>query len=154
MYHKYLGINNLVFIDTEPGDKTGHIDGTARFLDETTLAVAAYPAMYKLENKRLDDNEAYLAEKLGPAFTIFRIPNGPIEMRKTEGIDSARGNHLNFLRVGKYLFLPCYGDNEDEEARIEINTHQSGIKVVPVGGENVIELSRFGGVFNCISWGI
>ncbi len=154
LFRKRLGVDTLIFIDPEPGDRTGHMDGTARFLDKGTLAVACYPSRYTAENRWLDATAADLAERLGPAIRIFRIPNGPIDMRITEGLPSARGNHLNFLRIGDHVFMPCYGEEEDGDAMEAIRKECPGIHVIPVGGKEIRELSRFGGVINCVSWGL
>ncbi len=82
----------------------------------------------------------------------MRIPNGPIEDLVTEGMPSAKGNHLNFLRVGKYLFMPCYGEKEDEQAIVVIKSNLPEIHVIPVGPAISTAIARKGGVLDCISW--
>lgn len=149
-----LGIDHLIFIDPEPGDPTGHVDGTVRFLSESILAVAEYPSKFKKENEWLVNLVNLLIKELDDDIEIIRIPNGKIEKLQREGIPSAYGNHVNFLRVGNTVLLPCYGCKEDEKAMRAIEDACKGIIVRPIKSESSIELSRLGGVFNCISWGV
>ncbi len=153
-FKEKLGVEKLIFMKIEPGDPTLYVDGTVRFLDEKTIAVAKYPEDYIPENKYCDELVETLENDLGEGFTILRIPNGPIEDLVTEGFPSAKGNHLNFLRVGKYLFMPCYGDIEDEQAIEVIANNFPDINVIPVKSGEITKLARRGGVLNCISWGI
>ena len=151
-FHARLGIKNLILIDTEPGDPLGHVDGTVRFLGENIIAVASYPDDHIPENRFCDDLACRLSSAPGEEFRVVRIPNGPIEDYEIEGIPSAVGNHLNFLRIGEYLFMPCYGIPEDELAMEAISHHCPDINIVPVTSREMITLARRGGIINCISW--
>lgn len=152
IFHDTLGVRALVLIEEEPGDPTGHVDGTFRFIDERTLAVARYPQRYREENRWCDDRSEEIKTILGDDFRIIRIDNGPIDNSLSEGIPSAWGNHLNFLRIGKHVLVPCYGIDEDGTAVSTLLTETS--TVIPVNGEGIKALSRKGGVLNCISWGM
>lgn len=152
LFHARLGIDRLVLIDPEPEDPTGHVDGTVRFLGENIIAVASYPDDHVLENRFCDELARSLSSSLGENIHVVRIPNGPIDDYEIEGIPSASGNHLNFLRIDEYLFMPCYGIAEDELAMQAINHHCPDINVVPVTSRYMITLARRGGVLDCVSW--
>lgn len=154
LFREKLGIDKLLFMEVEPGDVTGHVDGTVRFLDKHYIAIAEYPVQYCRENEWLNRLVGYIKIELGSDFTIVRIPNGIIENAQWEGVPSAFGNHLNFIRVADYLLLPCYGSLEDELAMNIIKMACPNIHVIPVDGKEVADLSRLGGVLNCISWSI
>lgn len=154
IFYDRLGIERLVIIEEEPGDATGHIDGTVRFLNEKTLAVARYPDEYNTENQFCDNLAKNLEYLLGNEFSIIRLPNGPIDERMIEGIPSAVGNHLNFLRIGNYLFMPCYGIKEDDHAIGILKEACLGIEIVTIRSKEIIKLAQRGGVLNCISWGV
>lgn len=151
---KELGIERLVLIDEEPGDVTGHVDGTVRFLGSNTAAIAEYPSRYKKANEWLDRLVGFIRDETKDEIQLIRIPNGDIENRTREGIPSARGNHLNFLRAGNAILMPCYGCHEDEKAIMVLENCREGISVRPIARDSITELSRLGGVFNCISWGM
>lgn len=154
IFYDRLGIEKLVIIEEEPGDATGHIDGTVRFLNGKTLAVARYPDEYIAENQFCDNLAKNLEYLLGNEFSIIRLPNGPIDERMIEGIPSAVGNHLNFLSISKYIFMPCYGMEEDAYAIQILEQACPDIEIIPIRSKEILKLAQRGGVFNCISWGL
>lgn len=151
MFRNICGIERCVFAEEEPGDETGHIDGTARFLDEKTIAVGTY----RPNDTELRDAADRIAESITlslPDYTIVRVPHGPVRYSEgKEGMPSARGNHMNFLRHKNTIFVPCYGDKEDDQALRILSDAVPWANVKPVRHRLLNELSRFGGVLNCIS---
>ena len=155
MLHVFAGFKNLIFIPTEPDDATGHIDGMVRFVDEKVLVVGKYPS--GSQNQRFMDMLAdNLQKDLGIEFTILRLENGAPEEWESEGIGSAVGNHMNFLRINNTILFPYYGDDIsmlsmqnfcNELERIKLN-----LRVIPVDMPEIMDLARLGGVLNCVSW--
>lgn len=82
----------------------------------------------------------------------FKILNGSIVDKKSEGIASAHDNHMNFLRIGKYLFLPCYDIPEDRDAWTAIRKARKNLKIIRVDVPGLNSLAGLGEVLNCISW--
>jgi len=155
MLHAAAGFKNLVFIPTEPDDATGHVDGMVRFIDEKILVVGAYPE--GAQNSRFMDMLAENLQKdLGTDFTVIRLMNAEPEDQESEGIGSAVGNHMNFLRLGDKILMPYYGDDISGQAiddfKFELIGHGLTIEVLPVDIPEIIDLARLGGVLNCISW--
>jgi agmatine deiminase len=148
------GIDRCVFVEEEPDDKTGHIDGTARFLDEKTIAVGEYRSNDAWLRDAADKIADPIAQSL-PDFSIVRVPHGPVGYSEgKEGMPSARGNHINFLRHKDCVFLPFYGDKEDEAAMRSLEEAGRKLKIVPIRHPQLNELSKYGGALNCISCNI
>lgn len=155
MLHVIAGFKNLVFIPTEPLDSTGHIDGMARFISEKTLVVGAYAAGFAGHNlmNSIADN---LQDDLGTDFQVIRLMNGCPEDFESEGIASAVGNHMNFLRLNDTILFPYYGDEISKRPLhdfiLALRHYNLNINVIPVDMPEIKDLVRLGGVLNCISW--
>jgi agmatine/peptidylarginine deiminase len=151
----YLGFSDIIFIPVEPGDKTGHVDGMVRFIDEKVLAVGAYPA-YTRNHSFMNRLATKLETDLGPDYTIIRLLNGKPEDHASEGIASAVGNHVNFLRINDIILFPYYSDPISKQPlddfKNALQENHLNIKVVPVDTHEIIKLAKKGGVLNCISW--
>jgi len=151
----FLGFKRLIFIPTEPDDVTGHIDGMVRFIDEKVLVVGSYPIGISNYNF-MDMLAKNLKEDLGDEFTILRLENGIPEDIESEGIESAVGNHMNFLRLNDSILFPYYSDDISKKPMRDfvenLNQKKLSINVIPVSIPELKDLARLGGVLNCISW--
>lgn len=144
-FKEQLGISKLIIIPVEPGDETGHIDGMVRFINETTIVVAAYTEHYK-EGKDFMDG---IAKQLVKDFKVIRITNETPQDQNAMEFPSAYGNYINFLRVGNKIFLPQYGITaKDQNAKEQ---YEKYFKVITVD-KDIEKLSKLGGVLNCITW--
>ena len=147
-----LNITNLIILPEEPGDDTGHIDGMVRFVDENTVAVGSYPENYPEGKGFMNGIAVKLEKELGKEYRIIRIPNGIPPNEKSEGIASAVGNHMNFLRLENIILLPYYGIPEDEKAKEVLQEALPDVQVIPVNTPGIKKLASKGGVLNCITW--
>jgi agmatine deiminase len=165
IFKQNLGIEQLIFIPVEPGDETGHTDGSVRFINENTLLVGAYPETYRNSENLIPPNEfkeskehmdrlaEFLQSELGNDFKIITVTNAiPRNPEKKDGFSSAFGNYINYLRVGKEIYLPQYGIPEDLDALILFQNNFKGLEIIPVDSKEIKKLSYEGGVLNCISW--
>lgn len=155
MLHVFCGFDNIIFISIEPKDPTGHVDGMCRFITEKVLVIGPYTK--EAPNSNFMDMLAQnLQEELGPENTIIRLLNGEPEDHKAEGIASALGNHMNFLRLGDRILFPYYGDEISEVPMrefIEKIEHLGlNIEIVPVDIPKIWVLGRLGGLLNCSTW--
>ncbi len=148
LFKKYLGINKLILVDEEPYDETGHIDGMVRFINENTLVIGRYTNDYP-EGKALMDNLSNLLKK---NFNIIRITNRSPKTKKKEGVSSAFGNYINFLRLGNKIFIPQYGIQEDRNAVKAFKKIIPSLEIIPVRSKYINRLADLGGVLNCVSW--
>ncbi len=159
IFQKQLGISNLIFIPVEVGDETGHIDGMVRFINENTLIVADLPSEYINDPENISEIEYKndkqfldnIADTLSKVFSVIRIENTIPRNEGKEGLASAYGNYINFLRIGNTIFLPNYGTTQDNKATETLKKHFPNLIVVPIK-KDIDKLSNYGGVLNCISW--
>ncbi len=137
-----LGVDHCIIIPNEPGDPIGHSDGIVRFLDDNRVVVNDYSKVDANYGKRLC--KVLVKEGLQvETITHFREDN--IE----DGIPSAAGNYVNYLRVGNLMLVPAYGIKHDDLACRTLERLCPQATVVPVRCK---ELARAGGILNCIAY--
>ena len=125
----------IIIIPSLISDMTGHADGVVRFVNENTVIGNASPYKngYEQKVKRALKNHS---------ISVVDFP-----YFDSAGI-SAVGSYLNFLETDNYIFLPIFGDVQDETA-VKRATEIFDKKIVPV---NINNIAKDGGVLNCISW--
>lgn len=151
----FLGLSEIIFIPVEPLDVTGHVDGMVRFIDEKVLVVGAYPQ--NVENHAFMDKLAKeLKADLGKDCAIIRLMNAEPENYSSEGVGSAVGNHVNFLRINNNILFPYYSEEISakpfSDFKHDLQALNLEIQVIPVNIPEINKLARKGGVLNCISW--
>ena len=83
-------------------------------------------------------------------FEILKLPYAPTDEIETDGMPSAVGCYVNFLRIGDLVILPQFGLEQDAEALAACRRIFGGnIKVETV---DCSTLALEGGVLNCVSW--
>jgi agmatine deiminase len=137
-----LRVEDCIIIPQEPGDSIGHADGIVRFLAEDVVATNDYTSVDPDYGRRL--RHIWARHHL----QVVRLPYF-IENRQYDGIDSAVGNYVNFLRIGNLVLVPAYGVPQDEQACRTLEAACPELTIVPVP---CVDLARQGGVLNCISW--
>jgi len=137
-----LELTELIEIPLEPDDVIGHADGVARFLNEGLVVVNDYSKVQAGYGKSLSNvlQQAGLAVEELPYFQEDVVTNG---------IPSAVGNYVNFLRVGNLFLVPAYGVAQDDVACQKLKQLCPDAQVVSVP---CVALARQGGVLNCVSW--
>ena len=125
----------IIIIPSLKSDMTGHADGVVRFVGENTVIGNASPYKngYEQKVKRALKNHS---------ISVVDFP-----YFDSAGI-SAVGSYLNFLETDKHIFLPIFGDVQDETA-VKRAMEIFNKKIVPV---NINNIAKDGGVLNCISW--
>ena len=125
----------IIIIPSLKSDMTGHADGVVRFVNENTVIGNASPYKngYEQRVKRA-------LERCGISVMDFPYFD-------SKGI-SAVGSYLNFLETEKRIFLPVFGDAQDETA-VKCAREIFDKKIIPV---NINEIAEKGGGLNCISW--
>lgn len=138
---RLLDASECVVIPKEPGDPIGHADGVVRFLDERTVVTNDYSDIDLGYGRRVDQ---VLARH---GFEVVRIPYS-VDPTVTDGIPSAVGNRVNFLRVGGLIVMPAYGVSTDAEATAVIQNRLPSARIVSL---DCTDLARRGGVLNCVA---
>ena len=116
-------------------DMTGHADGVVRFVNENTVLGNASPYKNGYEQK-----VKRVLKKHGISVIDFPYFD-------SRGI-SAVGSYLNFLETEKHIFLPFFGNVQDETT-VKRAKEIFEKKIVAV---NINGIAKDGGVLNCISW--
>ena len=132
----------VVIIPPEPGDVIGHADGIVRFLDDQTVAINDYSKIDPAYGQCLDRSLRRAGLRAEP------LPYSPTD-EEFDGIPSAAGNYVNFLRIAGLAVVPTYDLPQDGPACRAVERLLPGTEVVPVRCEN---LARDGGVLNCVAW--
>lgn len=139
-----LAVRNCILIPQEPGDDIGHADGVVRFLRDDLVAINDYGQTAPGYGNRLHKVLA------GNHLEVVKLPYF-FENRTEDGIASAVGNYINFLRIGDLIIVPAYGVAEDDEACRTLEQVCPEARVVSLP---CTELAREGGVLNCVTWTI
>lgn len=125
----------IIIIPSLISDMTGHADGVVRFVNENTVIGNASPYKNGYEQK-----VKISLKKHGISVVDFPYFD-------SAGI-SAVGSYLNFLETDNYIFLPVFGDAQDETA-LKCAREIFNKKIIPV---NINGIAEEGGGLNCISW--
>jgi len=139
-----LGIAQLIVIPQEPGDFIGHADGMVRFADDNKVIVSEYP-----KNKIYEDFSYALRSALRNAG--LDCIEFPYDSWQNKDASDATGCYVNFLETGQYVFYPMFDAPNDQ---IALKRLQYAFPERNLIGIDCQELSKFGGVLNCITWNI
>lgn len=116
-------------------DMTGHADGVVRFVNENTALGNASPCKYGYELKVKNTLKKH-------GISVWDFPYFESAEK------GAVGSYLNYLETETHIFLPVFGNVQDEKA-IKCAKEVFDKKIIPV---NINSIAEEGGVLNCISW--
>lgn len=125
----------VIIIPSLRSDMTGHADGMARFVDETTVIGNRMP--YKNGHE----------QKIKKLLKRYGIDVIDFPYFSSKGI-SAVGTYLNYLETDDTIFLSVFGHEMDDEAIAAAKSIFTK-EIVPVRCEDI---AKEGGCLNCISW--
>lgn len=142
------GIDRLFFIEEEPDDEYGHIDGLLRFLSPDRLAVSTLGDDHK-EFPQWEYRQGLLRKLSLDIPRIIRIPIQD-SFREINGICDTL--NLNFIRWGHDFILPDFGlPIHKNNLKILSNT-LPGSRLMSFRSPLLSDLLDLGGSLNCISW--
>ena len=127
----------IIFIPEAKHDFTGHLDGVLSILDSKTILINSYPTKY------LNSIKSVL-EKY--KFNIEYLTYNPYNNRTYQ---SAKGIYINYLETEDYLFVPIFGQTEDDIALKQLSSLIPNKTISPI---QCTELAEEGGLLHCISW--
>lgn len=137
-----LAVSGLIVIPSEPGDPIGHADGMVCWLGERSVLVNDYSALGESFRRRIH----HALRRHG--VDLVELPYEPRPGGR-DGIPTAAGNWINFLRVGDVLIVPAFKMRGDERARAILRDVHPGVSVESVGCR---ELAAEGGSIHCVTW--
>jgi agmatine deiminase len=140
---EYLFEAKPIIIPEEPNDFTGHADGIVRYYNDETVLFNNYKPKDK---KAFQKNLIKVLNDEG--LKTIKIPYNPYQNRNQ---DMAHGLYINYLRMKNFILLPIFNMKEDEEAYRLFEKLFNGQNIETIDARDV---SKEGGVLNCISWNI
>lgn len=140
-----LQVDECIFIPPEPGCKIGHADGVVRFIDDSRVLINDYSTVDP------DYGNTLFRVLKAHRLHVEVIPYSVEEGLPRNGIGSAIGNHVNFLRIGNLMIVPVYGLRQDEEVLRKMESFLPEVSIAPLPSS---ELAREGGVLNCACWSV
>ena len=122
----------------------GHSDGVVRFVDENRVLMNDYSTVDPGYGEKV---RGVLGKK---GLEVETLPMFEEKgQRRRDGIESAVGIYINYLRVGDMVVLPGYNRPEDQEAVEKAKQVMPSVRIFQVPCRS---LAEDGGVLNCVSW--
>lgn len=149
---QYFGLERVIVLDSgfKTGDHTdGHIDMAARFSPGGTVLVnnASDPNHPSAEVFRKNSDEI---ERAGFSTRSLPLPINPIiGPNWGGGTVLVPANYANFYATGKSVFVPQFGDPNDEQALSIIASSFPNHRVVGLNARAIV--TGGGGIFNCLT---
>lgn len=143
---KELGLAELIVIPQEPDDPIGHSDGMVSWLGERSVLLNDYSTVCGAFRRRIH-------ESLGRhQVDLVELPYEP-QPGGREGIPTAAGNWMNFLRVRDLVVVPVFGMKGDERALgVLRDVHRGSARGSAVEALECRELAEVGGLLHCVTW--
>ena len=170
---KYLGVKHFIWLtgmsgdDPElgPEDTDCHIDGSARFVNESTVlynwsddeASPEFRRVLKVHYEELKNT----ATESGKSLTLVPLPNtkcpvystshigaGGSLAKSTEAIELGRGSYCNYLVANGVVLVPIYGDANDDRAKRIIGEQFPGREIIGIDARTIYEN---GGMIHCVT---
>lgn len=146
---EYLGIRNFIWLEgvIDEDITDAHIDGTARFLDDSTILTVSKNDFGKLyESINMDDYTKLKNAKNadGKPYEIIELP---LTKEIVDGAD-CYGSYLNYYVGNQVVLVPIYEDVHDKSAIEIIAELYPNREIVPVV---VNDLFQYGGMLHCVT---
>ncbi len=158
---QYLCVENFVWLTGAigVGDTDLHIDGAARFVDESTVLYSwtddeSHPRYVYLKQHR-NELERAVTES-GKPLTLMPVPVTEAQVYTT--IDASTlapfksvpslGLYANYYVANNVVLVPVYGDANDARAKAIIAEHFPGRQIVGILAHMLAEL---GGMIHCVT---
>ncbi|MGD2142858.1 MAG: agmatine deiminase family protein, partial [Anaerolineae bacterium] len=155
------GVEHVIWLSGERGvgDTDFHIDGAARFANETTVLYswtddACHPRYATFKKHRDELRRAVTAS--GASLTLVPVPTTEARIYATRR-DGKRppfelvpslGLYANFYVANEVVLVPVYGDANDAEALSIIAEHFPDREIVGILAHVLAEL---GGMIHCVT---
>ncbi len=163
----YLGIEHIIWLSGAPrefcdlvgSDTDLHIDGYARFIDESTVLYSwtddESNNFYACLKQHLDEMRKASTES-GKSLTLVPLPKPVNEMYST--LEEATrppfkrtlslGTYANFYIANNVVLVPVYGDVNDANAKSIIAEHFPNREIIGIPAWATSEL---GGMMHCVT---
>ena len=126
-----LGVQEILWLPQQKGDKIGHIDGYIQFLDNTLC-----------DAQLLDGKSSTLLAHYRNFDTVLL----PCRIDENDWL-SAKGLYVNFLETSRAVFVPQFNLPEDDEI---VNIMKKHIHK-PLVRVDCEQISQYGGAVHCLT---
>jgi len=149
-----LDLKQLIVIPQYPYDFTGHVDGLVRFIDGNRVVVNDLKKELEESEKDKNHYRKKVIENWVYAFKSALISAG-LQMEELStsipekgSPNSGEGIYTNFLLLEDLIIMPSYDNSTDDSAAKRLcELYERPVKKV-----HATELSKEGGMINCITW--
>ncbi len=152
IFTKYLGVTNFIWLDGVAGLEITdqHIDGFARFGNQTTIVTMAQNDLLNYDVKQADIDKLYASKnKIGTAYTFLKLPLTQNNVVTTYGTNLGyKGSYVNYYIANTKVLVPNYNDPNDAVANVKIQTLYPTRTVM---GIDVRNLYANGGMIHCVT---
>jgi agmatine/peptidylarginine deiminase len=142
-----LELDELIIIRADPDDYCGHADGMVRLLDDNTVLVNDYTE--DLVSKSFLASFSHTLSKAG--LKQLKIPYNPDLRKSRDWVQPASGCYINYFRIGDKVFVPFFGNPEQDKKALTCFKEIFTGPVIPIF---TTEIATYGGVLNCMTWNI
>jgi agmatine deiminase len=158
---EYLSVDHFIWLSGRDGvgDTDVHIDGAARFTDESTVLYSwtddrAYPR-YDIWAEHRQQLEQAVTES-GKPLTLVPLPVADARIWRTARQptsppfenEPSLGLYANYYVANNVVLVPVYGDNNDARAKNIIAEHFPGREIVGILAHMLAEI---GGMIHCVT---
>ena len=152
IFTKYLGVTNFIWLDGQAGLEITdqHIDGFARFGNNTTIVTMETADLLNYDVKQSDINKLFESKNInGLAYSFVKVPltkkDVVTEFGKNLGY---KGSYVNYYIANTKVLVPNYNDENDKVANAIIQSLYPNRKVVGIDVRNLYEN---GGMIHCVT---
>ena len=149
-----LNLRELIVVPSDPWDFTGHVDGMVRFVNDKKVLVNDLSGMdqkMKEEDPKIQIVYNNWKRNLCKSLENAGLKSEPLPctVHRNESDESAVGVYMNFLKLEKCIFMPTFGDpDNDDNAKSVLNKWYER-EVIPI---EATDLAERGGIINCVTW--
>lgn len=151
-FTKYLGITNFIWLDGVAGLEITdqHIDGFARFGNQTTIVTMAQNDLLDYDVKQTDIDKLYASKnKSGTTYALLKLPLTQNNVVTTYGTNLGyKGSYVNYYIANTKILVPNYNDPNDGIANAKIQALYPTRTVVGIDVRNLYEN---GGMIHCVT---
>lgn len=137
-----LETDEIFFVPVEKGDWLGHVDGMARFVNQSTVLIN------DTRREKIEDYIDFLKALRNAGLNWIEFP---FNIYENESVDDAAGLYLNYLELEKLVVLPVFDFDSDDLAIEAANKIFKGRKIITIKSN---EPAKDTGIINCLTWNI
>lgn len=137
-----LETDEIFFVPVEKGDWLGHVDGMARFVNQSTVLIN------DTRREKIEDYIDFLMALRNAGLNWIEFP---FNIYENESVDDAAGLYLNYLEMEKLVVLPVFDFDSDDLAIEAANKIFKGRKIITIKSN---EPAKDTGIINCLTWNI